>query len=135
MADKIEDLEGIGEKTGETLRQAGITTPAKLLEACAAKNGRKALAEKSGIEEKKLLKWVNLADLCRIKGVSTQYSELLEAAGVDSVKELATRNADNLVLKMAEVNQSKPLVRQIPAAKSVAGWIEQAKTLPAVVTH
>ncbi len=135
MADKIEDLEGIGEKRGETLRQAGITTPAKLLAAGASRSGRKALAEKTGLEEKSILKWVNLADLCRIKGVSTQYSELLEAAGVDTIKELATRNTENLTAKMAEVNKSKKLARQIPAAKSVANWIEQAKCLPATVTH
>lgn len=135
MADKIEDLEGIGEKSGAALRQAGISTPAKLLEACATRGGRKTVAEKTGLDEARILRWTNLADLCRIKGVSTQYSELLEAAGIDTVKELAGRNAENLAAKMVEVNQSRNLVRQTPAAKSVADWVEQAKTLPGVITY
>jgi predicted flap endonuclease-1-like 5' DNA nuclease len=135
MTDKIEELEGIGEKSGAALRQAGITTVAKLLDACSTKGGRQALAQQTGISETQLLRWTNLADLCRINGVSTQYSELLEAVGVDTVKELAGRNADNLVVKIAEINQEKRLVRQAPAAKTVADWIEQAKTLPAVVSY
>ncbi len=135
MAGKIEDIEGIGEKTGKILREANITSPDKLLEAACSKKGRQELAEKTGLSEKNILKWTNLADLCRVNGVSTQYSELLEAAGVDTVKELATRNAENLAVKMHEINQDKKLVRQTPSEKSVSDWVIQAKTLPAYISH
>lgn len=135
MSDKIEDIEGIGEKTGQLLREAGIATMSQLLAAAGNKDGRRELAEKTGLSEKNILKWVNLADLCRISGVSTQYSELLEAAGVDSVKELATRRADNLATKMHQVNETKKLVRQPPNAGAIGKWIEQAKTLDAAVSH
>lgn len=135
MTSKIEDIEGIGEKTGQILRQANITTPDKLLEVACNKKGRQELAEKTGLSEKNILKWTNMADLCRVSGVSTQYSELLEAAGVDTIKELATRNAENLAAKMNEVNQEKKLVRQPPSEKSVASWVDQAQTLPAYISH
>lgn len=135
MAYKIEDLEGIGPTIGETLRGAGIATVAALLNSAASGAGRKELAAKTGLNEKNLLQWANLADLCRIKGISTQYSQLLEAAGVDTVKELATRNAPNLAQKLREINESKKLVRVAPADNTVADWIAQAKTLPAMITH
>jgi len=135
MASKIEDIEGIGEKTGQILRDANITTPKQLLESACTKKGRQELAEKTGLSEKNILKWTNLADLCRVSGVSTQYSELLEATGVDTVKELATRNAENLTIKMQQVNQAKKLVRQAPSEKSVASWVVQAQTLPAYISH
>ena len=135
MASKIEDIEGIGEKTGITLRGAGITTTDQFLKAACTKKGRQDLAEKTGLSEKNILKWANLADLCRVSGVSTQYSELLEAAGVDTVKELATRNPENLAVKMREVNQDKKLVRQTPSQKSVTSWVDQAQSLPAYITH
>ncbi len=135
MTNKIEDIEGIGEKTGKILREVNITTPDKLLETACNKKGRQELAEKTGLSEKNILKWTNLADLCRVNGISTQYSELLEAAGVDTVKELATRNAENLAIKMYEVNQEKKLVRQTPSGKSVSDWVVQAQTLPAYISH
>ncbi len=135
MSGKIEDIEGIGEKTGHILREAKIATPEQLLEAGCTKKGRQELAEKTGLSEKNILKWANMADLCRINGISSQYSELLEAAGVDTVKELATRNAENLAIKMQEVNQDKKLVRQVPSEKSVSVWIDQAQTLPAYISH
>ena len=135
MTSRIEDIEGIGPKTGEILREAGITNPDKLLETASNTMGRKELATKTGLNQKNILKWANMADLCRIKGVSTQYSELLEGAGVDTVKELATRNAENLAAKMREVNEAKKLVRQTPSDKVVTDWVAQAKTLPPMITH
>jgi len=135
MTSKIEDIEGIGEKTGHILREVNITTPEKLLEVACTKKGRQELAQKTGLSEKNILKWTNLADLCRVSGVSTQYSELLEAAGVDTVKELATRNAENLTAKMHEVNLEKKLVRQTPSEKSVSSWVDQAQTMPAYISH
>ena len=135
MAKSTEKIEGIGPKLGETLRNAGIRTVADLLEAGAEKRARTALADKTGISESRLLKCVNMADLFRINGVASQYAELLECAGVDTVKELKHRNAENLAAKMAEVNGEKRLVRRPPSATVVNDWISQAQKLPAKVTH
>ena len=131
----IESIEVIGPAYGEKLRAAGCGSPARLLRDCAAPKGRKALAAKTGISESIILRCVNMADLFRIKGVATQYAELLEASGVDTVKELRNRNADNLVKKMQEVNSSKRLTRTVPGFAAVKDWIEQAKQLPPVVTY
>lgn len=135
MSMKIEDIEGIGPKFGGMLREQGITSPAKLLAQGATRKGRQALAEKCGIDDGRILKWVNCCDLCRISGVSTQYSELLEAAGVDTVKELRNRNVENLVVKMREVNAAKKLVRQVPNVKNVESWVAQAKKLDPAVSY
>ncbi|MCX5497586.1 DUF4332 domain-containing protein [Kaistia dalseonensis] len=135
MSYPIKDIEGIGPAYADKLKAAGITTTGALLEAGKDPKGRKTLAEKSGIEEPRILKWTNMADLMRIKGVAEEYSELLEAAGVDTVKELKTRRADNLTAKMAEINTAKKLVRQLPSEKQVADWIEEAKTLPPTMTY
>ena len=131
----ITTIEGIGPAIAEKLEAAGIKTCEKLLEMGATAKGRSDIVEKSGVSAKLILKFVNHADLCRIKGVGGEYSELLEAAGVDTVPELAQRNADNLAAKMAEVNEAKKLVRSVPSAKMVTGWVEQAKSLPRVITH
>lgn len=135
MAKNIESIEGIGPKLGAALRTAGIRSVDGLLKAGADKKSRKALAEKSGISEKRILKCVNMADLFRINGVASQYAELLECAGVDTVKELKHRNAENLAAKMAEVNEAKSLVRRPPSAAVVSDWVAQAKKLPGVVTY
>ncbi len=127
---KIEEIEGIGPAFGAKLKEAGVTTTDKYYDACRTKANRKALAQETGIDESKILKWANMADLFRVKGIGAQYAELLEASGVDTVKELAQRNAENLTAKMAEVNAEKKLVRVVPALKSVQGWIGQAKELP-----
>jgi predicted flap endonuclease-1-like 5' DNA nuclease len=132
---KLSEIEGIGESYSATLTNAGITSIEHLLESCGEKKGRQALADKTGISEKLVLEWVNRADLTRIKGVSTQYADLLESAGVDSVPELAQRNAENLHTKMVEVNNAKHLVRQVPSASQVEAWVTQAKALPRVVHH
>jgi predicted flap endonuclease-1-like 5' DNA nuclease len=132
---KIEEIEGIGESIGAKLRAAGVNTVEGLLAAGASAKGRKELEGKTGIDASRLLGWVNKADLCRIKGVSTQYSDLLEAAGVDTVKELRNRKADNLTAKMEEVNAAKNLVRRTPPLASVESWIAQAKELAPAVSH
>jgi predicted flap endonuclease-1-like 5' DNA nuclease len=106
-----------------------------LLEVGSTKEGRADLAESTDISEKLILTWVNHADLARIKGIRGEYAELLEAAGVDTVPELAQRNAENLYAKIVEVNGSKKLVRKLPTAKQVADWVNQAKALPRVVTY
>lgn len=135
MAKAIEDIEGIGPAIGEKLRAAGIQTPDHLLEKGCTKKGREQIAESTGLSERQLLKWVNHADLFRIKGVAGEYAELLECAGVDTVKELRTRKAENLAAKLAEVNEQKKLCRQTPGTKAVTDWIEHAKQLPPKVEH
>lgn len=131
----IVDIEGIGPAYAEKLGTIGIKTVEAYLEAAKDPKGRKEIAEKTGISDKLVLAWANKADLFRIKGVASQLSDLLEAAGVDTVKELKHRNAANLHAKMVEVNEAKKLVRQIPSETQVAGWIEEAKTLPAMLTY
>lgn len=132
---KLSKIEGIGASYSTKLNGAGISSIEVLLDQCAGKVARKDLAEKSGISEKRILEWVNRADLARVKGVSTQYADLLEAAGVDSVPELAQRNAENLHKTMLECNETKHLVRKVPAVSQVQNWIMQAKSLPKKVTH
>lgn len=132
---KIVDIEGIGEVYAKKLVAAGIKTVAGLLKAGATPKGRKALAEETGIADKLILEWVNLADLFRIKGVGEEYSDLLEEAGVDTVKELAQRNAANLYEAIVETNKAKKLVRQVPSSKQVADWVAQAKSLPRAVEY
>ncbi len=131
----VEDVEGIGPAYAQKLVAAGVRTTGALLQAGATKAGRQALASGTGITETLILEWVNHVDLMRVKGVGSEYSDLLEAAGVDSVPELAQRNAANLTQAMADVNAAKKLVRQLPSEKAVAGWIAQAKGLERVVTH
>ena len=132
---KLSDIEGIGKKYAAKLSKAGIGSLEKLLERGCVKKGRKEIAETCGVSEKLILEWVNRADLSRIKGVSTQYADLLECAGVDTVPELAQRNAANLQAKMDEVNAAKKLVRQLPAVSQVEKWVLQAKELPRVISH
>ena len=135
MSYKIEEIEGIGPAYAEKLSAADVKTTDDLLKLCCDAKGRKATSEKTGVSEGQLLKWANMADLMRISGVGSEYSELLEAAGVDTVKELRNRNAENLAAKMTEVNEVKKLTRAVPAEKVVAGWVEQAKTLDPLITH
>ncbi len=135
MSYKIQEIEGIGPAYAKKLAVADIDTTDALLKLCCDRKGRKAVAEKTGLTESQLLKWANMADLMRISGVGEEYSELLEAAGVDTVKELKNRNPENLAAKMTEVNKEKKLTRQVPSEKTVSGWIEQAKSLEALITH
>ena len=135
MAYKIIDLEGIGPVYAEKLVAAGVITADDLLERCAAPKGRKELAEATGISEKLILKWTNYADMFRIHGIGPQFAELLEAAGVDTVKELSHRVPANLAAKVAEVNEEKKLVRRVPVEAELQKMIEEAKTLPGVLTY
>lgn len=132
---KIVDIEGIGAVYSEKLVAAGIKDTDALLAKCAGPKGRKELAEATGISEKLILTWTNHADLFRIKGVGPQFAELLEAAGVDTVKELGHRVPANLTAKMEEVNAEKHLTRRTPALKEVVKFVEQAKNLEGVMTY
>lgn len=135
MSYKVIDIEGIGPVYAERLHGAGIRTTAELLDRAKDPKGREALSALTGIDHKRILKWANMADLMRINGIGEEYSELLEAAGVDTVKELQHRVAANLTARMAEVNAIKHLVRQVPAEAMVSRWIEEAKRLPAILTY
>ncbi len=131
----ISDIEGIGEKQATILADSGIKTVESLLVAAGSAPQRKKLSEVTGISESKLLDWVNRADLYRIDGIGSEFSDLLEVAGVDSVPELAQRNAENLRTTLAELNEKKQIVRQLPSVQQITDFINQAKTLDKVVTH
>ncbi len=136
MAYRLIDIMGIGEVYAQTLEQkAGLKTTEDLLEAGATPKGRKELAEKTGIDPARILRWVNMADLFRIKGVSEKYSNLLEYAGVDTVKELRHRNPKNLHEKMREVNATRKVVDRLPSLSEVEKWVEQAKQLDPKVSY
>lgn len=132
---KIENIEGIGPVKGEKFRAAGVKDTDSLLAYAATPKQRKALAEKTGLDEGQILKFANMADLYRIKGIGSEYSELLEAAGVDTVPELAKRKVANLVQAMVDLNQTKRIVRRTPSEKRVIKWIEQAKALPRMLKY
>ncbi|MBO3840291.1 MAG: DUF4332 domain-containing protein [Thermoproteota archaeon] len=132
---KIEKIEGIGPAYAKKLAEAGIKTTDDLLKAGATREGRKQLAEKTGISETLILEWVNLADLFRIKGIGEEYSDLLEEAGVDTVAELAKRDPVNLHAKILEINKEKKLVRRPPTLTQVKNWVTQAKKLPRKVEY
>jgi predicted flap endonuclease-1-like 5' DNA nuclease len=131
----IIDIEGIGPANAEKLKGAGVRSTTALLKRGGDPKGRKELAYAINIEESKILKWVNHADLFRIRGIGSEYSELLEAAGVDTVPELRQRNAATLYETLVKTNQAKKLVRKLPTAEQVTEWVEQAKSLPRVIEY
>jgi len=135
MTYKIIDIQGIGPVYAEKLIAIGIETVDQLLEKGADAKGRQAIEEATGIRHDLVLTWVNHADLFRVKGIGPQFAELLEAAGVDTVKELRNRNAANLAAKMAEVNEEKHLTRRTPVEKEIQKFIDLAKELEPKVTH
>ena len=135
MSKQIKEIEGIGPTYTEKLANLGIHTVHALLDKGCSKTGRKELAMKTGISEKLILEWVNLADLFRIEGIGEEYSDLLEEAGVDTVVELSNRVPENLHDKLKEVNEEKKLVKQLPTLDMVKKWIEHAKTLPRKVEY
>ncbi|MCU7845770.1 MAG: DUF4332 domain-containing protein [Candidatus Thiodiazotropha sp. (ex Monitilora ramsayi)] len=132
---KLVEIEGIGETYAAKLQAAGVSSLENMLQKGATKKGRKEVEDATGISGKLVLRWVNMADLFRIKGIGEQYSDLLEAAGVDTVPELAQRKPENLHAKMVEVNEAKNLVRALPPLSSVESWVASAKELPRVVTY
>lgn len=132
---KLSYVEGIGEVYAKKLRAADVGSTDRLLAVGSTPKGRKGLAEAAGVSEKLILEWVNHVDLFRIKGVGQEYADLLEEAGVDTVPELAQRNAENLYQKLMEVNQKKKLVRVLPSTVKVRSWVNQAKDLPRVIKY
>ncbi len=132
---KLLSIEGVGEKSAEKLKEAGIQTVEELLEQGATPKGRKAIADKTGFGDALILRWVNHVDLSRVKGIGEEYSQLLEAAGVDTIPELAQRKAENLLQKLAATNEEKKLVRKLPVLTQVNDWVEQAKRLPRKISY
>lgn len=132
---KIEDIEGIGSSYAAKFHGADVQTTDDLLKKGGTAKGRADLAAATGLSEKQILEWVNRADLYRVNGVGSEFADLLEAAGVDTVAELAQRNAENLAAKLKEVNDAKSLVRNVPGAEQVGKWVEHAKSLPRAVEY
>ena len=135
MQYKVEKIEGVGSKYAAKLAGAGIKNTKQLLEKAASRKGRADLAKATGVEEKLILKWANMCDLMRIKGVGEEFSELLEIAGVDTVKELAKRRPDNLRQAMVEANEKRKLVRQLPSIGQCESWVKQAKDISPMMTY
>ena len=135
MTYPITDIAGIESEVAAKFKTVGIRTTARLLEAAKDPKGRKALAGQTGLSEKNILCWANMADRMRIKGVGEEYAELLQAAGVDTVKELKYRNPAKLAKAMAEANARRKLVRVLPSDRAVVRWIETAKKLPLKITY
>ncbi|MGI9384865.1 MAG: DUF4332 domain-containing protein [Methyloligellaceae bacterium] len=137
MSYPIEDIEGIGPKYAKMLRKVGVSRTHHLLDRGATRKGRKDLATEAKLEEKQILKWANMADLMRVRGIGEEYSELLEAAGVDTIKELRKRKPENLHKAMVDANAKKKqaLVRQLPGPVQVEKWVAHAKKLKAVMTY
>ncbi len=135
MLYKIERIEGIGRAYAAKLGKIGIATTAELLQRCATPKGRDQVAKDAGISGKLILAWANKADLMRVKGIGEEYSDLLEAAGVDTIKELKLRVADNLAVRLKAINEKRRLVRQSPGTARVARWITTAKKLAPRLTY
>lgn len=132
---KLMEIEGVGETYQQKLISTGIKSTEALLEKGSTPKGRKEITEKSGIGEGLILKWVNHVDLFRIKGIGSKYADLLEAAGMDTVPELANLKPENLLEKMTATNSAKKLVRRLPVLSQVKSWVDQAKSLPRVITY
>ncbi|MBE6282754.1 MAG: DUF4332 domain-containing protein [Mediterranea massiliensis] len=135
MGYKIDQIEGIGAAYAEKLNAAGVKTTEDLLEKCASRKGRLAIAEETGISAKLILKWTNHADLFRINGIAGQFAELLEAAGVDTVKEFRHRVPANLQPKLEAVNAEKNLCNRVPSVTELEKMIAQAKELQPLITY
>lgn len=135
MSYPITDIEGIDGEVAATLKSVGIRSTGRLLEATCTVKGRKALADKTGFGEKQLLCWANVADRMRVTGISKEYAELLQAAGVDTVKELKYRNPANLAKSMADANKKRRMVRLLPSEKVVCRWIASAQKLPLKIKY
>ena len=131
----IDTIDGLSRTEARTLRRAGVRTTEKLLKRAGTRGGRREIASVTGVQERRILEWVNRADLMRVKGVGEEYSDLLEAAGVDTCKELRNRNPQSLLMKMTQVNSRKRLVRRLPTEVMVKRWVDHARDLPPAVSH
>lgn len=128
-------IEGIGQSYARALKAIGIYTTENLLQMGANKDGRLEISKLTSISEKKILKWVNMCDLFRIKGIAGQFAELLESSDINTISELRFRDPDNLAKKMKQINNARKLCKVSPSLKSVTSWIEQAKSLPSIIKN
>lgn len=135
MSYPITDIEGIDRDVAATLKSVGIRSTGRLLEAAKNPKGRKVLAAKTGLDQKRILYWANTADRMRIKGMGREYAELMQAAGVNTVKELKYRNPARLARAMAEANKKRKFVRLLPSEKVVVRWIDHAKKLQLKISY
>jgi uncharacterized protein DUF4332 len=135
MSYSITAIEHIDPDEVDALKSAGLRTAERLLDAASSPKGRKLLAAKTGIDERRLLHLANIADKLRIKGMGNGYAGLLCAVGVDTVKELKYRNPSRLAKSMADANKKRKLVRFLPSEKLVTRWVEHAKKLPLRITY
>ncbi|MGI9648706.1 MAG: DUF4332 domain-containing protein [Acidimicrobiia bacterium] len=131
----IDTIDGMRRADARTLRKSGVRTTEKLLKRAGTRSGRRELSGRTGLTERQILDWVNRADLMRVKGIGEEYSDLLEAAGVETCKELRNRNPASLLGKMTQVNSKKRLVRRLPTEVMVKRWVDHAKELPPAVSH
>ena len=131
----IEKIEGIGQVYARKLSEVGVKYTDDLLNQGKSRKGREDLVEKTGISSLLILKWVNMADLMRIRGIGEEYSELLERAGVDTVKELRNRNPFNLHEALGQANETHKLVRKLPTLSDVEGWVKEAKESEPLMTY
>jgi predicted flap endonuclease-1-like 5' DNA nuclease len=132
---KVEKIEGVGVKHAATLGKAGIKNTRQLLERAASRKGRKELAQSLGVDERLILKWANMSDLMRIRGIGEEFSELLEVAGVDTVKELGKRRPEKLRQAIIDANAKRKLVRQLPSLAQCESWVKQAKEIDPMMTY
>ena len=131
----VSELDSVSPGISKVLKSNKIRTTSKLLQRAKDARGRKTLAAVTGLDPKEILRCANMADRMRIKGVGRENAELLEAAGVDTVRELKFRNPANLAAAMKEANRKRKLVRQLPTEKIVEGWIEYAKKLKIEISY
>lgn len=135
MTYKIEQIEGIGPHYSERLATVGVHTTGDLLVRCATPAGRQGLEAATGLSTTLLVTWANQADLMRVNGIGSEFGQLLESSGVETVKELAERKAENLVSVMSRVNEERKLTRVVPTVRVVEKWVEQARTMEPMLTH
>lgn len=131
----ISAIRSMGHRSETKLRKTGVRTTDSLLKIAATRTGRRRLAKETGLQESDILSWVNRADLLRITGVGSEYADLLDVAGVDTIRELRRRNPERLLEAMTELNLRKRLVRRLPTEGMVEGWVEEAKELEPLVAH
>lgn len=131
----IAAIESMDHRDATKLRKAGVRTTESLLKSGATRSGRRRLAKETDLAERDILSWANRADMMRIKGIGSEYADLLEAAGVDTIRELRRRNAERLLEAMTETNLRRRVIRRLPTDGMVRGWIEAAKELEPLVTH
>ncbi len=131
----ISAIESMDQRDATKLRKAGVRTTNALLNTASSRTGRRRLAREADLSKSEILSWANCADLMRIKGIGSEYADLMAAAGVDTIRELRRRNPDRLLAAMTDVNARRRVIRRLPTLGMVSGWVEAAKETEPLVTH